>query len=87
MGKLLRTQFRTHSAAQFKESLTEDSNSIYYVAQGKHIPPGTVTAPEAAMTNSQFQTWDEMVLGKHVTNDDAVHMIKKIEWANNNPYS
>jgi hypothetical protein len=86
MGKLLRTQFRTHSAAQFKESLTEASNSIYYVVQGKPVPPNGVTAPDAALTNSQFQTWDEMVLGKHVTNDDAVHMVKKIEWANNTSY-
>ena len=30
-----------------------------------------------SITNSQYQVWDEMVLGKQVTTTDVKHMIKK----------
>ena len=88
MGTLIKNEFKTHNARQFIESLDESSNTIYYIFMGKPqaYSESTTPAPTNSITNSQYQVWDEMVLGKHVTTDDAKHMIKKNAWANNNAY-
>ena len=88
MGTLIKNEFKTHNARQFIESLDESSNTIYYIFMGKPTAysEATTPAPTNSITNSQYQVWDEMVLGKHVTTDDAKHMIKKNTWANNNAY-
>jgi len=88
MGTLIKNEFRTHAARQFIESIDETSNAIYYVFMGKPqaYSESTTPAPTNSITNSQYQVWDEMVLGKHVTTDDAKHMIKRNDWANNNAY-
>ena len=88
MGTLIKKEFKTHNAKQFIESLDEASNTVYYVFTGK---PQTYTedstpTPTDSITNSQYQVWDEMISGKQITTDDAKHMIKKNEWANNNAY-
>jgi len=88
MGTLIKNEFKTHNAKQFIESLDETSNAIYYVFMGKPqaYSESTTPVPTNSITNSQYQVWDEMVLGKHVTTDDAKHMIKRNDWANNNAY-
>ena len=88
MGTLIKNEFRTHAARQFIESIDETSNAIYYVFMGKPqaYSESTTPVPTNSITNSQYQVWDEMVLGKHVTTDDAKHMIKRNDWANNNAY-
>ena len=84
MSTLVKTQFNTHNAAQFVESLDEASNNIYYVFATKG--PGTNSVPTNSITNSNYQVWDEMVFGKRVRPADAAHMIRKTDWANNTAY-
>mgnify|MGYP003303835652 FL=1 len=84
MSTLVKTQFNTHNAAQFVESLDEASNNIYYVFATKG--PGTNSVPTNSITNSNYQVWDEMVFGKRVRPADAAHMIRKTDWANNTSY-
>ena len=88
MGTLIKNEFKTHTARQFVESLEESSNSVYYIFMGKPQPytESTTPAPTNSITNSQYQVWDEMVLGKHVTTTDVKHMVKRNDWANNNAY-
>ena len=88
MGKLIKNECKTHTARQFIESIDEASNTIYYISMGKSqgYSESTTPAPTNSITNSQYQVWDEMVLGKQVTTTDAKHMIKRNDWANNNAY-
>ena len=85
MGTLIKNEFKTHNARQFIESLDEASNSIYYVFTGKpqSYTEDSTPTPTDSVTNAQYQVWDEMISGKQITTDDAKHMIKKNEWANN----
>ena len=88
MGTLIKKEFKTHNAKQFIESIDEASNTVYYVFTGKpqaYTEDSTPT-PTDSITNSQYQVWDEMISGKQITTDDAKHMIRKKEWANNNAY-
>ena len=85
MSTLIKTQFNTHNASQFVESLDEASNNVYYVFATKG--PGTNTTPNSSITNSNFQVWDEMIFGKRVRPVDAAHMTTKTDWANNTAYA
>ena len=77
-------------AAQFIESVSESSNSLYYVFTGETLPFADDTVPPVP-TNSTFgvhnDVYDNLLFGKKITSDDVKHMIRRINWQSGNTYS
>ncbi len=89
MTKLITTNFQTHNAKQFVESLDETANSIYYVALGKHTPfPADNTPPEpgASGEDTFYQIYRDMIYGKQITTSDIKHMVDNYEWTTGTVY-
>ena len=67
MTKLITSNFETHNAKQFVESLDETANSIYYVTLGKHLAwpaESTPPTPGASIEDSYYQIiYDDLELG------------------------
>lgn len=90
MGKLVTSNFNSHNAKQFVESLNETANSLYYVFLGKHtsftddnIPPTQNNSPEDAY----YQPYRDMIYGKQVTTSDIKHMVANNAWVSNTVYA
>lgn len=90
MGKLVTTNFNSHNAKQFVESLNETANSLYYVFLGKHdsfdddnTPPTQNNSPE----DSFYQPYRDMIYGKQVTTADIKHMAANNLWTSNTVYA
>ena len=90
MGKLVTSNFNTHNAKQFVESINETANSIYYMTVGKHdafdddnTPPTSNNSPEAIL----YQTYRDMIYGKHITTSDVKHMIDNNLWTSGTVYA
>ena len=89
MGKLVTSNFNSHNAKQFVESITESANSIYYVFIGKHtefdggITPTQNNSPEGTF----YEPYRDMIYGKHVTDSDIKHMIANNAWTSGTVYA
>jgi len=90
MGKLVTSNFNSHNAKQFVESLNETANSLYYVFLGKHTsftddntPPTQNNSPEDAY----YQPYRDMIYGKQVTTSDIKHMVANNLWTSNTVYA
>lgn len=87
--KLITNNFKTHAAKQFVESISEPQNTIYYLGAHRSLPFSTDALPPDPGTDLQstyYELYDELVFGKHVTNDDIVHMIRNIPWVSGTVY-
>lgn len=90
MSKLITKTFNVHSAIQFKESLTEPANTIVYLYYGRHLPWSDDDNPPTtnnSYANAHYDTYDQMIGGKQVTDNDVKHMVRRVDWANNTLYS
>jgi hypothetical protein len=89
MTKLVTNKFKTHMAAQFIESVSESSNSLYYVFTGETLPFADDNAPPVP-TNSTFgvhnDVYDNLLFGKKIASDDVKHMIRRVNWQSGNTY-
>ncbi len=90
MGKLVTSNFNSHNAKQFVESLNETANSLYYVFLGKHTsfsddntPPTQNNSPQDAY----YQPYRDMIYGKQVTTSDIKHMIANNAWSSGTVYA
>ena len=89
MGKIATSDFHTHSAGQFVESVTEDANTSYYVFQGKHTAWPTETSPptpNTSLANSFNYVWDTMTSGIRLTTNDVKHMVEANVWTTGTKY-
>ena len=89
MTKLITTKFRTHAAAQFLESFSETSNTIYYLGAHRSIPftnDNVPPEPENTVQDSHYTLYDELVFGKHISPDDVKHMIRNVTWTSGTIY-
>lgn len=86
---LIPTVFRTHMARQFKESITEPANTIYYAFAGKHSPyaNGSIPQPTDDLQTTLYGAFDEMVFGKRILDTDVSLMVPKEEWQTNTVYA
>ena len=88
--QLITNYFRLHNVKQFKESVSEVANSVYYVFAGKHTtyPSGDSVIPN--ITNSTDSTlyspYQEMVFGKRVTPNNVVVVAPRYNWTTNTAY-
>ena len=89
MGKLVTTNFNSHNAKQFVESITESANSLYYVFLGKHteFEGGTTPTQNNSPESSFYQPYRDMIYGKRVTVSDAKHMIDSNPWTEGTIYA
>ena len=74
-------EFNVHSARQLVESVTEAANTMYYVFSTKHrdFSGSTTPTPSASITNSVYQSYDEMIFGKLLTSNDISIAIENRE--------
>lgn len=90
MTKLVTDKFKTHMAAQFVESVSESSNSLYYVFTGETLPftdDNTPPAPTDSTFGVHNDVYDNLLFGKKITSDDVKHMIRRVDWQSGNTYS
>lgn len=89
MSHLITKNFEVFSASQFKESLTEPANTIFYLFYGRHTPFTDDNNPPE-VTNSQegtfYDIYDDMIGGKKVNDTDVVHMISRYGWQSGTIY-
>jgi hypothetical protein len=89
--QLITSYFRLHNVNQFKESISETANSVYYIFAGKHTPypSGDTTIP--VITNNVNETlynaYTEMVFGKRVTPSDVLPVAPRYDWTTNTNYA
>jgi len=88
---LVTNYLNLHNAKQFKESISETANSIYYVFAGRHLtyPGGDETIPDIPNTNDavNIDVYKQMVFGKKVSNTDVRIMIPRYNWSSNTVYT
>ena len=89
--QLITNYFRLHNVNQFRESISETANSVYYVFAAKHTPYPGGDSSIPTLTNSVEDTltnpYNEMVFGKRVTPSDVVAMVPRYNWTVNTSYS
>jgi len=88
-NELITQNFKVFAAQQFKESLTEPANTIMYLFYGNPQPWADENNPPATLTsvsNSHYETYNQMIGGKQITDTDVLPMVNKKPWANNTSY-
>ena len=89
--QLITNYFRLHNANQFKESISETANSVYYVFAARHTQytGGDSTIPEITNTveNTLTLPHDEMLFGKRVGPSDVAVLIPRHDWTSNTKYA
>jgi len=88
MSRLILSNFRTHAAAQFLESVSETANSIYYIGAHRSVPyaDGVTPDPENTIEENHYTLYDELIFGKQVTPADIRHMIRNVPWTTGTIY-
>ena len=88
MTERIYKEFHVHGARQLVESVTEAANDMYYVFTSKHtsFTESSTPTPSLSISNSVFQTYDEMLFGKQITSSDISHAIENCTWSNNTIY-
>jgi hypothetical protein len=85
--KLITNNLRLHLAEQFKESFTEEANTIYYMfAARPQDYSENVPQPIDTYQSTMYDIYNDMVFGKRITENDVVLMIPKVEWEANTVY-
>ena len=76
------------NAIQFRESVSEQSNTKIYLTFGKVEPWPNDAAPLQANSSvtTLYQVWDNMIGGKLITGNDIHHVIRRINWTSNTVY-
>ncbi len=89
--QLITNYFRLHNVNQFKESISETANSVYYVFAARHTQYTGGDSVVPSLTNTLENTlstpYEEMVFGKRVTPSDVAVMIPRYNWTSNTVYS
>ena len=87
---LVTNNFKLFNAKQFKESLTEPANTIYYTFASKSqqfANSDTVIAPNNSTAQTYLDVGQQMIFGKRVANADVVLMIPRYDWTTNTVYT
>lgn len=89
MSRLIVSNFRTHAAAQFLESVSETANSIYYIGAHKSTPfTNDLSPPDPvnSIIETHYNLYDDLIFGKNVTPADIKHMIRNVSWTSGTVY-
>ena len=89
--QLITNYFRLHNVKQFKESISESANSVYYVFAARHTPypDDDTVVPEIKNTvmSTYYDPYDEMVFGKRVSTNNVVIVAPRYDWEANTVYT
>lgn len=89
--KLVTNYLNLHNAKQFRESISETANSIYYVFAGRHTPysGGDDVIPSIENNNEvvNVDPYKQMVFGKKVNSSDVCVMVPRYDWVSNTTYT
>ena len=82
MTKRLTTKYKTHISRQLLESISEKSNTAYYVFTSDHVnrTSSTIPTPPDDVRETVIDGYRNMIFGKRVTPNDAKIMVKKIDY-------
>ena len=89
MPNIVTKDMHKHMAEQFRESFTEEANTIYYVVASKSTPYDSdelPPEPENSVYGSLYKIYDEMIFGVHAKDTDVSFMIRYIPWENGRTY-
>jgi len=79
---------RLNIGKQIIESVTEPSNTAYYVFVGDHhVHPNTELQPVYDDVNMKLQVYRNMIFGKRVSSNDLKLMIRNIPYESNTVYA
>lgn len=89
--QLITNYFRLHTVKQFKESVSEVANSVYYVFAAKSTPysTGDEAVPSLDETENTilYNPYSNMLFGKRVGVSDVASVIKRYDWTANTVYT
>jgi hypothetical protein len=82
--KIITDYFRLHNVKQFRESINETANSVYYIIAGKHLPfaNGDTSIESTNNTVDQvlYDSYKEMVFGKRISIEDVCPVAPRHDW-------
>jgi hypothetical protein len=87
--KLITSEFKTHMATQFIESMNEPQNTIYYIGAHRSTSFPSDIAPPEPQTNLNerfYSLYDELIFGKRIATADVAHMIRNTVWTSGTIY-
>lgn len=89
--QLITDFFKLHNVKQFRESISETANSVYYVFAGYHVPYPNGDSVVPTLTDSTEQvvrdSYRKMVFGKRVSTTDVNAVVPRTIWSTNTVYS
>ena len=87
MTKLLTNQYKTHLVRQLKESISEMSNTAYYMFASEHVPRSTaIDTPEDTIQETFINAYRTMIFGKRITTSDVYELVRNIPYVANTVY-
>jgi len=94
MAAIITEKFRLHNAAQFEESFTESSNTVYYLFIGKSTPftsgttGGSDSSPPIPLDSptGEYYTWDDMIAAKSIGSANIQRTVPRRNWVNGTIY-
>jgi hypothetical protein len=90
MPNIVTKKFKIHNAEQFIESLSEISATNLYFFIGKNTKwndDDSVLPPTDSFINTNYKYWDDLIAAKKVSPTDVKHVIRRVDWYPNNPYT
>ena len=89
--QIITNYFKLHNVKQFRESINETANSVYYVFAGRSLPysAGDIEVQEITNTedSTSYNTQENMVFGKRVSANDVCVSTDRINWTANTVYT
>ena len=76
------------NASQFKESVSEESNTHIYFTFGKTVPWANDAAPSQANSSvtAENEVWQNMIGAKLLTGNDIRHVVPRYDWVSGETY-
>ena len=89
MTSVLTKSISIFAAEQFKESVSEESNTKIYLTFGRVQSWANDSIPDQANTSvsSGYEVWKNMIGGKKLTGNDIRHVIPRYDWTSNTAYT
>lgn len=89
--KIITDYFRLHNVKQFRESINETANSVYYVFAGSHLPYANGDSSIASVNNTVdtvlYDAYKEMIFGKRVSVEDVCAVAPRYNWTYGTVYT
>ena len=89
--QLITNYFRVHALNQFRESINETANSVYYVFAARHTPYVDGDDVIEDLTNNVNDTFynphQNIVFGKRAGVNDVMPLTKRYNWTSNTVYT